>query len=380
MTETGIHTIEDAVEAYRDFFRWERVTNGKITVDDKPFEMHPLQAVGDVDDIGHMVEEASSMHPEEMDSKATRLYNAGFISSAFFYFFMGEMRLGADMDDIKEKGMERFHVAPIPYKVHQIHEDAFSDGRDHTYVFLDWDGTIELNGSNLRRKTADFLEFFREQNERLGWHKYVMIVTSASFDLAKKVMRHEDVANDIDAIYSVPGIGHTIHKQRKGGLKLWDGVVNTVTKRHLYATHKREDPRKIIGKLYTHICRKLGVNYRNAIILTDTWADKSVDKTYPITTIVTPQYTSAGAWIGLIKHFEGKGHDILSASSEIKRRADDTIGHSTRRGERHWKYYHMVDELYLLRNPDMPGSKDCYFLEQGQQPDRLPKHLRTLFR
>jgi len=360
--------IGTIVKAYVDFFNWETRMNGKLTVDDKPLEMHPLKAIGEAPNAGQLAVEASSMGTFELSQKSERLFKAGFISMSFFYFFVSEMKSGRNIDSIKEIGMERFHVTPSPYSLHQLHGPGF-DNDNHTFIFLDWDGTIEMDGQKLRENTVHFMDYYNNKNERLGWHKYVMIITSASFDLARKVMRHEDVSREIDAIYSVPGIGY-----------LGDIRPRPVDRfMSLLGVKKVPEGAKVLGKLYSHICRKLNVNYRNAIILTDVWADKSVDKSYPITTLVTPEDLSADAWIKVISHFENNGSDIYASSSEIKRMPVDTLGTHTRRGERHWKSYRVDENLYLLRNPDMPGSKDCYFIEPGAAPRRVPSDLTKQF-
>lgn len=341
--------LEGIVREYREYFKFEHAINGKLTVDDKPIEMHPLEAIGEADDIDVRIPTILQMAPEQIHAEAITQLHAGFINIGFFYYFVSQLLRGKSIEDMEKSAMLTFDVTDSPFVIHQLHPSSFSP-QNQTCFFLDWDDTVRI-GNEIRRNMVDFIDHFYGRNRSLNFHKYTLAITSASYDLGKKTSRHSKLLQEIDAIYTIPGIG-----------KLVDGWSRVVS-----------------GKLYTHICRTLGIDYFNSIIFTDTWADKSVDKTYPITTIVTAPDVSAASWIRVVEYFESKGRTIADASDEIKRRPLKVFEIQSKKGIKLWKAYHVGGDLYLFRNPDMPGSKDCYFLVQGEYPRDIPEVMRKAF-
>ena len=116
----------------------------------------------------------------------------------------------------------------------------------------------------------------------------------------------------------------------------------------------------VSGKLYSDICNKLKVNNKNAIILTDVFMDKSVDKSYPIITLVISQKDGAEVWEKVVDYFvKRKNPTIYKAGNIIKKQPTDIINGKV--------YEYKTDEDFTLyRHKDY---EDCFFI------NGVPKNL-----
>ncbi|MCK5283136.1 MAG: HAD family hydrolase [Nanoarchaeota archaeon] len=338
-------SLTKIVQEYEDFFSWEnRVQESDSDGGTKDIEMNKLQSLGIAVNLDELIKTAKSKKIVDLEKKARLFYRNGFLSEAFFYHFIGERSKGRSLEDIRgADSLYEFGIADTPYTLHQMHLKSMKNRKNPTYIFLDWDGTLETN-SNLREKTLEFLNYFNNINNSLRTKKYVMIITSASSNLREKVDKYK-IADKIDAIFSVPII-HKVSKNNENFLS---------------------------GKLYTDICRRLDVSYKRAIILTDIWGDKSVEKSYPITTIVTPKNGSTDMWIDTIRYFEMRGdYNIREGAGDTITQPTSIIESQSKNIKKDWKVYSINDKLHLLRNSIM---EDCFFIKKGDMPKELPNYL-----
>ncbi len=340
---------EGFAQLYESFFSQRGSVPRKLTPQDEPLNMNPLQAIGLVDNLGDLVKKAATMGHRQLREEAQVFYDNSFIMEAFFYHVMAELKDGKSIEDITSREFEgnsamvHFQVTPMPYTLHQVRAAGIRN--NPIVIFLDWDGTMEVNGG-LRKHTMEFLNHYATRNQELGVHRYALIITSASFDLMKKVGRYGDeLLGLIDGIYSVPGI------YRQG----------------------TEDKHTVAGKLYTDICKRLRISNDRAIILTDVWADQSVENSYPITTIVTPEDIAADTWIRTIQHFETLGDGDFSKGAHKVRtqpfgfKVDPDLPANARP----WRTYKAAGDQFLWRNPTAPN---CYCIgEENKLPQNRPK-------
>ena len=281
ITGSRYMSLEKYVEAYSDFFSQYNIST-KITVNDTPLKMNEVQAVGHVDDIEKLFEKCSVMTNNELFIESDRYFNNSFVGEAFFYFAMAGLQNGREMEKISKDFMSIAKIAENPYTMHQLHGSFVQDHSNSIFVFLDWDGTLEVYDKQaekfrLRENVLSFLRHYKQLNKDLGVSKYKFIITSASPNIHEKVKAYPEILDLVDGISSVTGIARL---------------------------SKDKNMNQVFGKLYTDICKRLGIPFSRAIAVTDYWFDRSVENTFPINTIVTPPEISADQWIKIIDTFE----------------------------------------------------------------------------
>ena len=342
--------LEEALYHYHLFFDRSSRPFTKITLNDDPAEMHPLQAIGSVENPESLSQRIANMTEEEMLSRSEKYFNNRFVCTAFFYYFVGSLLSGKTVDDIEIEGLDKFCMPPsvIPYTVHKLHH--IPEDNSSTAIFIDWDGTIDVGGG-LRDNIGEFLQHYQALNTDPEHPKYRFIITSAGMGLMTKVGRRDpEILAPFDAVYEITGIARPGDKGKKA----------------------------IVGKAYTDICRRLNIPEYRAVILTDDWADVSVENSYPLITIVTPEDLSAKAWISAISHFEGISEtSFLRAHVEHKkfpdcfREAQDANGNTVEiRG------YSIGNGLNLYRSTRLDT---CYFLQDNTIKD-LPQKLQSFLK
>lgn len=130
-------------ETYSSFFsQYSSSTN--ISVNDTPLEMNEVQAVGHVDDLEKLLEKCSAMTIIELCFESERYFNNSFVGEAFFYYAMAGLQNGREMNEISREFMSISKIAENPYTMHHLHLSFVQDHSNPIFVFLDWDGTIEV--------------------------------------------------------------------------------------------------------------------------------------------------------------------------------------------------------------------------------------------
>jgi hypothetical protein len=353
--------LEKFARAYSDFFRQYDITT-RISVDEEPLQMHQVQAVGHVDDLEKLVDKCTDMEVAELRSEAEKYFNNSFISEAFFYCAIAELACGKRMREIADYFMNRSSIADNPYTIHQLHGSWVQDHSNSLFIFLDWDGTLEVYSSErkcygLRENALTLLRYYKGLNKNLGVNKYRFIITSASPNILEKVRSYPDIFELVDCISSVTGVARLTKKRNKN---------------------------QVFGKLYTDICKRLGIPFSRAIAITDYWFDRSVENTFPINTIVTPPDIPADYWIQVFDTFERKGDgNLYMGFTELRRspyefrdiRVFDTGKIDSVRT------YKIGDEISLYRTTLLG---DCFFIYPGKIPRSTPecmqKNLRSIYR
>ena len=346
---------------YSDFFSKYNIST-KISVDDAPLEMHKVQAVGHVDDLEKLLEKCSCMSVDELSFESDRYFNNSFVGEAFFYHAMSGLMEGKGMDEISDAFMKSSKIADNPYRFHQLHGGWVQDHSNAIFIFLDWDGTLEvydrqLEKFKLREKAVRFLRYYKQLNKDLGVNKYKFIITSASPNIDEKVKAYPEILDLVDGISSVTGITRLT---------------------------KEENKKQVFGKLYTDICKRLGIPFSRAIAVTDYWFDRSVENTFPINTIVTPPEISADYWIKVIDTFERKGDgNLYMGFTELRRSPyefrDVTILDTNQIDS--VRTYTIGSGIYLFRTTLLG---DCFFIHPGKiqqkMPDFIEKSLQSIYR
>jgi len=285
-------------EMYRGFFRRihyhghegeEKGIAGKLRefpLTENPIVMNPVEAIGLTKDFASLMDEASSMNVDGMLEQYRRFYDSSFLTKALFFYtlakYLGEQK---SIDEIAEEAERDFQVYG-QYSIGKLHKPK---EKEHITIFLDWHGTMRVEGG-LKFNLSEFLDYCRRDRQR----NYSLIITSATFDLMSELGDFSRVLDEIDAAYEVPVI-----------LPEVSGEDLTVR------LHKA-------GKIYTDICKKLEVRSDSAVIITDMPADRSVEESYPIPTLVTPKDLGADVWISLLKYFEGQRGNITETANAIR--------------------------------------------------------------
>jgi len=353
--------LERYAGVYSEFFRQYDITT-RISVDEEPLKMHQVQAVGHVDDLEKLVDKCREMGIDDLRSESEKYFNNSFISEGFFYYALAELCGGKGMREIADNFVERSYIANNPYTIHHLHGSWVQDHSNSLFIFLDWDGTLEVyNGEaeryELRENALTFLRHYKGLNKNLGVNKYRFIITSASPNILEKVRSYPDIFELVDGISSVTGIARLT---------------------------KKKNENQVFGKLYTDICKRLGIPFSRAIALTDYWFDRSVENTFPINTIVTPPDISAERWIQVFDAFERKGDgNLYMGFTELRRspydfrdiRIFDTGTIDSVRT------YQIGDAISLYRTTLLG---DCFFIFPGKIPRGIPecmeKNLRGIYR
>ncbi len=289
----------------------------------KPLVMHPVEAIGLTKDITSLIDKvsSSSMTIDDIVRQYERFYDSSFLTKAFFFYALAKYLGGQeDMDEIAEAAQEDFQIQG-QYSIGKLHKPKEGVG---TTIFFDWHDTLSVGGG-LKPNLPAFFDYCK----RSGNGNYSLVITSATFNLMRELGEFENVLDEIDAAYEVPIIfpGHI-----KGGSVLQLDKA---------------------GKIYTDICKKLGVRSDSAIIITDAPADKSVEESYPILTLVTPKGVGADSWVTLLEYFESQGGNITKTANAI--RTSPVYIHDN--GVREYE----VNELMLYRHWRL---HNCFFIEE----------------
>jgi hypothetical protein len=360
MIET-IMNIEECARTYSDFFSRYNITT-RITVDDEPLHMHQVQAVGHVDDLGKLIEKCSTMSTDELLFESDKYFNNSFVGESFFYFAMRGLLREQEMREIADEFMKRSKIADNPYTIHQLHGSSVQDHSQSIFIFLDWDGTLEVfdreeKTYSLRENVPEFLHHYKQMNRDLGVNKYRFIITSASPNIIDKVRTYPDILEQVDGISSVTGITRLIKERNKN---------------------------QVFGKLYTDICKRLGIHFSRAIAITDYWFDRSVENTFPINTIVTAPDIPADSWIKIFDTFERKGDgNLYMGFTELRRSPyefrDIPVPHTKKIDS--VRSYKIGNEISLYRTTLLG---DCFFIYPGKIPPETPesmlKNLNSVYR
>jgi hypothetical protein len=353
--------LEKYVEAYSGFFSQYNFST-KITVNDTPLKMNEVQAVGHVDDLEKLFEKCSAMTEIELGVESERYFNNSFVGEAFFYFAMAGLQNGREMDEISRDFMSFAKIAENPYTMHQLHGSFVQDHSNSIFVFLDWDGTLEVYDRQagkfrLRENVLSFLGHYKQLNKDLGVSKYKFIITSASPNIHEKVKAYPKILDLVDGISSVTGIARL---------------------------SKDKNMNQVFGKLYTDICKRLGIPFSRAIAVTDYWFDRSVENTFPINTIVTPPEISADKWIKIIDTFERKGDgNLYMGFTELRRSPYEfrDIPILDTRQIDSVRTYTIGSGIFLFRTTLLG---DCFFVHPGKipqdKPDFIEKSLRGVYK
>jgi hypothetical protein len=337
---------------YSDFFSQYDITT-RISVEDTPLHMHQVQAVGHVDDLDKLIEKCASMSVNELQGEADKYFNNSFVGEAFFYFAMSGLAKGKSMNRIADEFKRRSSVAENPYTIHQLHGSWVQDHSQSIFVFLDWDGTLEVFDSErktlrLRREAISFLQQYKQMNKDLGVNKYRFIITSASPNILEKVRAYPDIMANVDGISSVTGITRLTKQRNKN---------------------------QVFGKLYTDLCKRLGIHFSRAIAITDYWFDRSVENTFPINTIVTPQDIPADCWRKVLDTFERKGDgNLYMGFTELRRNPYEVRGIPVFETGKidSVRTYRIGGEISLYRTTLLG---DCFFIYPGSIPQETPESL-----
>lgn len=353
--------FEEHARTYSDFFSQYDITT-KISVDDDPLHMHQVQAVGHVDDLGKLIEKCTTMSGDELHFESDKYFNNSFVGEAFFYFAMTGLLKGKKMKKIADEFMVRSKIADNPYTIHQLHGSWVQDHSQSIFIFLDWDGTLEVfdkkkKTHTLREQALSFLKQYKQMNRDLGVNKYRFIITSASPNILEKVRAYPEILENVDGISSVTGIARLTKERNKN---------------------------QVFGKLYTDICKRLGIHFSRAIAITDYWFDRSVENTFPINTIVTPPDISADYWIKVFDTFERKGDGNLYMGFTELRRSPyefrDIAVPDTKRIDS-VRSYKIGDDISLYRTTLLG---DCFFIYPGKIPQKTPdsmlQNLRSIYK
>jgi hypothetical protein len=347
--------------AYSDFFRQYDITT-RISVDDEPLHMHQVQAVGHVDNLEKLIKKCSAMNVEELRSESDKYFNNSFVSEAFFYCSVSELLNGKSMREIADEFMENCKIADNPYTIHQLHGSWVQDHSNSLFIFLDWDGTLETYDKKKRRHTLrenalTFLQHYKQLNRELGVNKYRFIITSASPNILEKVKSYPEIFQLVDVISSITGIARLTKEKNK---------------------------KQVFGKLYTDICKRLGIPFSRAIAITDNWFDRSVENTFPINTLVTAPEIMADYWIKVFDTFERKGDgNLYMGFTELRRSPyefrDIKIPDTGRIDS--VRTYKVGDDISLYRTTLLG---DCFFIYPGKItkkiPDSIEKYLKSIYR
>jgi hypothetical protein len=352
---------EKFAREYSDFFSQYNITT-RISVDEAPLHMHQVQAVGHVDDLGKLIEKCATLSADELHGEAEKYFNNSFVGEAFFYYTMGGLLKGKSMHEIADEFKSRARIAENPYTIHQLHGSWVQDHSQSIFVFLDWDGTLEVFDSKckapkLRTKTLAFLKQYKRMNKDLGVNKYRFIITSASPNIMEKVKAYPDILANVDGISSVTGITRLTKQRNKN---------------------------QVFGKLYTDLCKRLGIHFSRAIAITDYWFDRSVENTFPINTIVTPPDIPADCWSRVLDTFERKGDgNLYMGFTELRRspyefRRVPVLETSKIDSVRTYK---IGDKISLYRTTLLG---DCFFIYPGRIPQETPstmlQNLRGIYK
>ncbi len=347
--------------AYSDFFRQYDITT-KISVDDEPLQMHQVQSVGHVDDLEKLINKCSDMSVDELRSESEKYFNNSFVSEAFFYCSIAELINGNSMREIADTFMENHKIAHNPYIIHQLHGSWVQDHSNSLFIFLDWDGTLEvydekIGKHTLRENALKFLNHYKLLNRDLGVNKYRFIITSASPNILEKVKTYPKIFKLVDGISSITGIARITKEKNKN---------------------------QVFGKLYTDICKRLGIPFSRAIAITDYWFDRSVENTFPINTIVTSPEIEADYWIKVLDTFERKGDgNLYMGFTELRRSPyefrDIKILDTSRIDS--VRTYKVGDDISLYRTTLLG---DCFFIYPGkitqEIPENIEKCLKSIYR
>ena len=243
-----------------------------------------------------------------------------------------------------------------------MHGSWVQDHSQSIFIFLDWDGTLEVfdkkkKTHTLREQALSFLKQYKQMNRDLGVNKYRFIITSASPNILEKVRAYPEILENVDGISSVTGIARLTKERNKN---------------------------QVFGKLYTDICKRLGIHFSRAIAITDYWFDRSVENTFPINTIVTPPDISADYWIKVFDTFERKGDGNLYMGFTELRRSPyefrDIAVPDTKRIDS-VRSYKIGDDISLYRTTLLG---DCFFIYPGKIPQKTPdsmlQNLRSIYK
>jgi len=243
-----------------------------------------------------------------------------------------------------------------------LHGSWVQDHSQSIFIFLDWDGTLEVfddkrKTHKLRDKSLSFLKQYKRMNKDLGVNKYRFIITSASPNILDKVRAYPEILENVDGISSVTGITRLTKERNKN---------------------------QVFGKLYTDICKRLGIHFSRAIAITDYWVDRSVENTFPINTIVTPPDISADYWSKVFDTFERKGDGNLYMGFTELRRSPYEFRDVSILGTKKIdsvRTYKIGDEISLYRTTLLG---DCFFIYPGKiplkTPDTMMKNLRSIYK
>jgi hypothetical protein len=342
-------TLEECGRSYSGFFSQYNITTN-ISVDDTPLEMNEVQAVGHIDDLDKLLEKCSSMTIIELCVESDRYFNNSFVGEAFFYYAVAGLKNGKTMEDISAEFKSISKIAQNPYTVHQLHGSFIQDHSNSIFIFLDWDGTLEvydkkLEKFRLRDNVHSFLAHYKKLNKDLGVSKYKFIITSASPNIHEKVKSYPEILDLVDGISSVTGIARL---------------------------SKDKNRNQVFGKLYTDICKRLGIPFSRAIAVTDYWFDRSVENTFPINTIVTPPGISADKWIKIIDTFERKGDgNLYMGFTELRRSPYEfrDIPILDTKQIDSVRTYTLGNGIFLFRTTLLG---DCFFVHPGEIPKNEP--------
>ncbi len=353
--------LENYAVEYSDFFSQYNITT-QISLDDEPLQMHQVQSVGHVDDLEKLIEKCASMSAEDLHFESEKYFNNSFVGESFFYFAMAWLSRGNSMRKIADEFMNRSKIADNPFTIHKLHGSWVQDHSQSIFIFLDWDGTLEVfdkkrKTHTLRENSLSFLKHYKQMNKDLGVNKYRFIITSASPNILDKVKTYPEILENVDGISSITGITRLTKERNKN---------------------------PIFGKLYTGICKRLGIHFSRAIAITDYWFDRSVENTFPINTIVTPPDISADYWNKVFETFERKGDgNLYMGFTELRRSPyefrDMRILETNKIDS--VRTYKIGDEISLYRTTLLG---DCFFIYPGKIPQETPEtmlqNLRSIYR
>jgi len=239
---------------------------------DQVVRMNPVSAIGKLKDSRAVAEQIQPLSGEQKVEQSVRFLENGHVARAFLQYALGHLEQGHLMEDILTNAPADFGVQGH-YIIHKLKKP----NPNSTHIFFDWHDTLRVNGG----PRLDFESAMVTLRSSRPNHNYAFAVACNTLhgdnnDIGQEV-REFGLEDIFDAVYTIPGIGYPVD------------VV----------------PQKIAGKLYTDICKRIGIDHGNSLIITNSELDRSVERRYPIPTfVVSDKSASAEIWEKIIRHVE----------------------------------------------------------------------------
>jgi hypothetical protein len=298
------------VRAYESFFNRGlrlRIKETESETWQGPIDLHPVIAAGSL--IRGTIEERevakiglesllANKSAEWFFNEERGSFAQGYVTQGIGYGFVGRLLQGKSAEEAADELQETHNIF-----------GAFSLQKSHnlepftgTTLFFDWDGTCagDFNTSHrLRPGLVGFLISLLAEQQ--GENKYQTFITTNSFSTKSFLDRYE-------------GALFKEHERQDGRVyRLFDlfDAIDTVPGAPSSVSGTDFEPH--FGKFYMELLQALDIAPERSLILCDSYADRNIDTSSPITTLVTGPHVHGEDWAVLLHALEERGANMHDA-------------------------------------------------------------------